>query len=209
MPIDFPHGGFVYASGWTTWRNITGPLNKQERSRITQHSKHSRPGPSYWKIAFLHLFPECAQEAYWDLIDTQRASGIIAAATRMAAQVKLDKPSGGVRPLNMLEKSFKAIEGPVARRKAEARSTWPNGTVYLPFILAGDVAKRAPPEVLYTDALVCDDAMKYNRQFCRSPTDYEKYYNVIQPASCEAVEECMGIQQKPPPLRRKHFPASP
>ena len=130
---------------------------------------------------------------YWDLVDTQRASGIIAAATKMAVQVNLNKPSGGVRPLTMLEESFKAIEGPVARRKTEARRTWPNGTVYHSFNLAGEVAKRAAPEVLYTDALVCEDVMKYNRQFCCTPSNFEKYYNVIQTASCEAVEECMGI----------------
>ena len=125
-----------------------------------QHSKLSRPGPSYWKIAFLVFFPEWAQEAHWDFTDTQRACGIIAAASKMAVQVHLDKPSGGVRPLTMLEESFKAIEGPVARRKTEARRLWPDGTVYPPFNLAGEVAKRAASEVLYIDALVCEDAIK-------------------------------------------------
>ena len=81
---DLLHGGFVYASGWTTWRNITGPLNKQELSRIMQHSKLSRPGPSYWKVAFLQLLLKWTQETHWDFIDTQRASGIIAAAAKMA-----------------------------------------------------------------------------------------------------------------------------
>ena len=98
----------------------------------------------------------------------------------MAVQVSLNKPSAGVGRLSMLEESSKAIEGPVARRKTEARRTWPNGTVYHSFNLAGEVAKRAAPEELYTDALVCEDAMKYNRQFCRIPTDYEKYYNVTR-----------------------------
>ena len=93
----------------------------------------------------------------------------------------------------MLEESFKAIEGPIARRKTQARRTWPDGTVYYPFNLAGEVAKRATSEVLYTDALVCEDAIRYKKDFCRTPTDYEKYYNVIQTAACEAVEECMGV----------------
>ena len=89
----------------------------------------------------------------------------------MAAQVHLDKPSGGVRPLTMLEESFKAIEGPVARRKTEARRSRPEGTVYQPFNLAGEVGKRATSDVLCIDGLVCEDAMKYNRDFCRTPTD--------------------------------------
>ena len=79
----------------------------------------------------------------------------------------------------MLEESFKASEGPVAHRKTKARRVWPDGTVYQPFNLAGEVNKRAAPEVLNTDALVCEDAMKYNREFSRTPTDYEKYYNII------------------------------
>ena len=112
-----------------------------------------------------------AQEAYWDLIDTQRACGIIAATSKMAIQVHLDKASGGVRLLTMLEDSFKAIEGPVARRKTEARRSWPDGTVYQPFNLAGEVSKRAAPEVLYIDELVCEDVMEYNMEFSRTPTD--------------------------------------
>ena len=44
------HGGFVFASGWTKWGNITGPLSKQERSRNMQNSKHSRPGPHTGKL---------------------------------------------------------------------------------------------------------------------------------------------------------------
>ena len=128
-----PHAGFVFVSGWTKWGDIAGPLTVRERRRIMQHSKLSRPGPSYWKIAFLVFFPEWAQDAYWDLIDTQRACGIIAAATKIATQVHLDKATGGVRPLTMLEESFKAIEGLVAHRKTRARRVWPDGTVYLPF----------------------------------------------------------------------------
>ena len=158
-----------------------------------QNTKLSRPGASYWKTAFLTFFLAWVQDAYWDFIDTQMASGIIASHTKMAVQVNLDKPSGGVRPLTMLEESFIAIEGPVARRKTKARHALLDGTVYLPFNLAGEISKRAASEVLYTDALVCEDAMKYSRDFCRTPIDYEKYSNVMQTASCDAVEECMGV----------------
>ena len=56
MIADCSHGGFVFASGWTKWGNIIGPLSKQELYRIMQHSKLSRPGPSYWKAAFLAFF---------------------------------------------------------------------------------------------------------------------------------------------------------
>ena len=162
----FQYGGIVFESGWTKWGDIAASLSKRERTSIMQNSKLSRPGPSYWKTAFLVLFPDWAQEAYWDLIDTQRACGIIAAASKIAIQVHLDKPSGGVRPLTMLEESFKAIEGPIARRKTRARRTWPDGTVYFPFNLAGEVAKRATSEVLNTDALVCEDAIRYKKDFC-------------------------------------------
>ena len=159
-----------------------------------QGSKYSRPGPSYWKTAFLPFFPPWAQEAYWDLIDTQRVCRIVASAIKKAIQVHLDKPTGGVRPLTMLEELFKAIEGPPARRKASSRRVWPDGTVYQAFNMAGEIYNRAASEVLYTDALVCEDATGSNRPFSRTPTDYEKFFNIIQTAVCEAVEECMNIQ---------------
>ena len=52
----FHYGGIVFSSDLTKFDNIGGPLSKQERSSIMQHSKLSRPGPSYWKTAFLVLF---------------------------------------------------------------------------------------------------------------------------------------------------------
>ena len=64
-----------------------------------------------------------------------------------------------VRPLTMLEDSLKAIEGPVARRKTKARHAWPDGTVNVPFNLAGEISKRTASEVLYIDVLICEDAM--------------------------------------------------
>ena len=63
------------------------------------------------------MFPEWAQEAYWDLIDTQRACKIIATETKKAIQVNLDTTNGGVRPVTMLEELLKTVEGPVASRK--------------------------------------------------------------------------------------------
>ena len=125
-------------------------------------------------MAFLLWFPEWAQEAYWDFIDTRRACGIIAATIKKASQVNLDKSTGGVRRLTMLEESFKAIEGPVARRKTNARREWSDGTTYPPANLAGERGKRAASEVLYTDAMVCDGNIKHKRPFSRSPTDYQE-----------------------------------
>ena len=104
------------------------------------------------------LFPEWAQEAYWDLIDTQRGCRIISSSIKNAIQVHLDKLSGGFRPLTMLEESLKAIEGPPARRRAFQRSEWPNGSVFYDFNLAGEFHIRATLEVLATDTMVCEDA---------------------------------------------------
>ena len=107
-----PFGGIIYVSGWTHWGDLLGPLSLSERKKIVKGSRHSRPCPSYWKTAFLVLFLAWAQEAYWDLIDTQRRCRIISSFIKNATQVHLDKLSGGFRPLTMLEESLKAIEGP-------------------------------------------------------------------------------------------------
>ena len=98
-----PHGGIIYASGWAKCGNVLKPLSNTVKTNIINKSKHSRPGPSFWKEAFLPWFPEWAQEAYWDIIDTQKACRSIAAASKKASQVNLDKSTGGVRLLTMLE----------------------------------------------------------------------------------------------------------
>ena len=45
---DMPHGGVTFASG-TKWGNLLAPLSKQKKSAIISESKHTRPGPTYWK----------------------------------------------------------------------------------------------------------------------------------------------------------------
>ena len=45
----------------------------EQTVNIINKSRYSRPGPAFWKVAFLHWFHEWAQDAYWDVIDTQRA----------------------------------------------------------------------------------------------------------------------------------------
>ena len=59
--------------------------------------------------------------------------------------------------------------------------------------ISGEVKHRAAAEVLEVDALVCEDSIKHKKPLCRSPTDYEKYFDVIERASAEAAEECMGV----------------
>ena len=108
------HGGVIYSSGWTKFCNLKAPFTSKENNAIISKSKRKRPGPTYWKVAFVPLFQEWVQEAYWDFIDTQRACSVVAENIRKATQVNLDKTSDGVRPLTMLEESRTAIEGPVA-----------------------------------------------------------------------------------------------
>eukprot|EP00972_Heterocapsa_arctica_P035967 5291572-Heterocapsa_arctica.AAC.1 len=80
----------------------------------------------------------------------------------------------------MLEESFKAIEGPVARRMTATRRGLADGAVYSATNLAGEPGRCAASEVLYTDALVCEDSGRHCRPLSRVPADYEKFFNVIQ-----------------------------
>ena len=121
-----------------------------------RRGRYSRPGPPGWKIAFLDLFPAWTQDAYWHLLDAQRACAIVVSQIKVAEQVNLLKAAGGYRPLTMLEESFKAIEGPVARRRVLARRTVEPGCIYSAANLAGEAGMQAASEVLYTDTLVCE-----------------------------------------------------
>ena len=80
----------------------------------------------------------------------------------------------------MLEESLKAIEGPPSRRRAWQRSQLPIGTVYHSSNLAGELHIRATLEVLVTDTMVCEDSILHDRPLSRSPTDYEKFFNILQ-----------------------------
>ena len=44
--------------------------------------------------------------------------------------------------------------------------------------------------------MVCEDNVEHHKPLSRSPTEHEKYYNVIQWSSLEAMEECMGILER-------------
>ena len=46
----------LFASGWTNWGNILRPYKKQKKVHIMNKSRHSRPDPSYWNVAFLFCF---------------------------------------------------------------------------------------------------------------------------------------------------------
>ena len=189
-----PGTGFlVCCAALTEWGDLLRPTPSGERSRIMRRGRGSRPGLSCWKPAFLPLYPAWAQEAYWLLVDTQRACCMVATALKTGLQVHLLKPSGGYRPLTMLEDSFKAIEGPVTRRKLDVRSRLSVGDVYSGANLAGESGRRAASEVLYLDVLVCEDSCVHNLPLARVPADYEKFYNTIQMVVVDAVEQCRGV----------------
>ena len=141
----------------------------------------------------MELFPVWAQEAYWDLIDTMRLSTLLADRSKDAIQVNLTKEAGGYRPLVMLEETLKAVEGPVARRRVSRRSSLVPGHVYSQCNLAGEAGCRAAQEVMYGDALICEDAMAFQRPFSRVPSDLEKFFNAIQAGVVASVDEIRGV----------------
>ena len=196
-----PGGGsyLVLVRAAPHWGDLVRPLSLEERGRLMRRGKLSRPGPSGWKVAFLPLFPPWAQDAYWHLVDTQRACASVASALRCASQVNLAKASGGHRPITMLEESFKVIEGPVARRMVSSRSALPDDSVYSSANLASESGRSAAPEVLYLDALVCEDAQRHRRPLCRVPADYEKFFNTIELPVVDSVMQVRGV---PDPARR-------
>ena len=89
--------------------------------------------------------------------------------------------------------------------KNKERRNLPIGTVYQPTNISGQRGQRAASDVLHTDALVCEDSTTHNMPRCRSPTDYETYYNVIERASSEAAEECIGIPNEARALTAEAF----
>ena len=52
VATEISYGGIIFAAGWSNLGNIIKPPNNSKKVHTTNKSRHSRPGPSYWKVAF-------------------------------------------------------------------------------------------------------------------------------------------------------------
>ena len=143
------HGHLYIAARSMEWDDLLAPLSVEERSKLMLKQKNTGPGPSFWKISFLPLFPAWSQEAYWSSTDIQRCTAMVSEDAKFVIQCNLLKENGGFRPLSMLEESLKVIEGPVARRRISCRSAHPDGHVYSATNLVSVAGRHATTEVLY------------------------------------------------------------
>ena len=75
----------------------------------------------------------------------------------------------------MLEESFKAIEGLVTHRQATERAELKPGAVYSATNRAYERGVSAAAEVLYLDAMVCEDAILHALPICRVLSDFESF----------------------------------
>ena len=151
--------------------------------------------------AFIEAFPEPFRDTFWRSLDLQRLTGVVSRTLQHADQVHLAKPSGGWRPLSMLEENLKAIEAPVAERLALSRHGWCPTEPFSELSRAHSKGVSAAAEVLYLDALLCEDARRFCRPFLRVPADYEKFFNTLQLTQIDAVQQGRGF---PDSVRRLH-----
>ena len=96
---------------------LVRPVSSEEQQFLLAKFRPSRPGSSGWKVCYIEAFPPDVQQLYWQCLDLLRMIGAVPPSLQHATQIHLPKPSGGWRPLSMLEESFKAIEA-VVRVKA-------------------------------------------------------------------------------------------
>ena len=181
--------------------DLVGRASPAEIAALTSRFRHSRPGPSGWKLCFIEAFPCAFQTAFWHAVDLQRLTGAVSATFLRADQLHLSKPSGGWRPLSMIEEHVKAIEAPVVERLALSRAGWSPDAPFSVLNRAYTKGVAAAAEVLYLDSLVCEDARRHNRPLLRIPADYEKFFNTLNLPQIDAVQQGRGI---PHAVRRLH-----
>jgi hypothetical protein len=177
------------------WGNLSGPSSPLERKNLAIRSRNSCPGISGWKNLFILLFPPHIQDLYWDILDIERSTAILEPSLGLARQVHLDKPGGGFRPISLLEEPLKAVEGLLARRKTDARALLGKDTIYCDLNLCGEKGSLAAQEAMYTDAMVCEDAILHSAEFARALHDEVKFFNAIQRAAIDAIEEARGVPE--------------
>ena len=174
-------------------RSALQRLEPEHRDHWIRKMRWSRPGRTGFKVAFLPLLPVWCQELFWELTDMQRALATIAPSNKRAVQINLPKSSGGWRPLSMMEEAFKVIEGPVTHRISTARSLLTHGQMYSGTNLAYEKHQAATSEVLYTDCIICEIAVRSGSPFVRIPSDYEKYFNSLVFEEVDAMQLARGV----------------
>ena len=180
---------------------LVRPVSPEEQQFLLAKFRPSRPGPSGWKVCYIEAFPPDVQQLYWQCLDLLRMIGTVPPSLQHATQIHLPKPSGGWRPLSMLEESFKAVEAVVASRLAVQRDPWHSDAPFSRFNRAYSKGVAAAPEVLCLDCLVCEDAQRSGRPLLHVPADYEKFFNILQLAEVDALQQGRGV---PDSVRRLH-----
>ena len=181
--------------------SVLQPTSDAERQYWARKMRWSRPGRSGLKLAFLPLFPQWIRDLFWELLDTQRQLALVTEDNKRALQINLPKSTGGWRPLTMMEESFKAIEGPVTSRLSAGRARLPLGDFYSLTNLAYERRQSATADVLYTDCIVTEDAMRTGAPFVRIPSDYEKFFNSVEFVEIDAMQLARGT----PDMARRFF----
>ena len=177
------------------------PTTDGEQRLLLTKFRHSRPGPSGWKVCYLGAFPDEVQQLYWRCLNALRLFGTVPPSLLCSQQVHLAKPAGGWRPLSMLEENIKAVEAPVAARLAAQRSPWHSDAPRSQLNRAYSKGVSAASEVLYLDCLICEDSLRSGLPLLRIPADYEKFFNVLQLTEVDAVQQGRGV---PDAVRRLH-----
>ena len=193
IPQQAAHCLLLLRPSAQTTPSCLDPLTEYERSRWLSKMSSSRPGPSGWKLCYLHFYPSWVQDIFWLSLDTQRAIGSVAPSLKTAVQVNMPKPKGGWRPLTMLEEAFKAIEGPVTHRLVSARASLPAGSVYSAWNRAYEPGQSAASDVLYLDVQVCEDSLAHHLPLARVPADFEKFFNTVNLHQVDAVQQARGL----------------
>ena len=111
---------------------LVRPVSPEEQQFLLAKFRPSRPGPSGWKVCYIEAFPPDVQQLYWQCLDLLRMIGTVPPSLQHATQIHLPKPSGGWRPLSMLEESFKAVEAVVVSRLAVQRDPWHSDAPFRP-----------------------------------------------------------------------------
>ena len=96
----------------------------------------------------------------------------------------------------MMEEGFKAVEGPTTKRHASGRRAEQDYVWYSTCNRGFEPEVAGAPEVLCVDTMVCEDATIHGLQLARIPTDYEKYFNMLDFHEVEAVWQMRGLQDQ-------------
>ena len=167
-------------------------LDASERRSLFGRFRKSGPGLSQFKLCAVSHMGIAAQEACIALLNAMLRLQLAPMWLKQGLLVWIDKPSGGLRGLCLMEELLKALDVILVERLEGILSTYPIGTI-LSSSNVGFQKGRGAGLVLDVAADFWDEARESATIHSHLPWDFRAFFDTIDLAVPDAILQARGV----------------